>query len=89
MERLKKKLNDQIHTIESEQFANALMLFYEKVTPVPMPTGDNDKKGRANDIEQSDNSTCFTSSGYDVFQLDVQKSNTTHCWHAFLFDAEF
>ena len=83
--------NGQVHTVESEQFANALMLFYEKVKPVPIVSDDNVMREsyRTEEMEQSDDSAFLTSSGYDVFQPDVRKSNTTHCWHTFLFDAEF
>jgi hypothetical protein len=34
--------NGQLHTVESEQFANALMLFYEKVTPCNKQLDDDE-----------------------------------------------
>ena len=35
--------NGQVHTVEQEQFANALMLFYEKVKPSDPPPEDKTK----------------------------------------------
>jgi len=77
--------NGQVHTVESEQYANALMLFYEKVKPTepPPPTEDDeakDKKPIRKDLTMA--------SGYDAFEPDVKKSNVTHQWQAFLFDTE-
>ena len=77
--------NGQVHTVESEQYANALMLFYEKVkpTPTPPPESDDDKE------EKSAQKDIVMSSGYDVFEPDVKRSNATHRWQTFLFDDEF
>ncbi|GKY93461.1 hypothetical protein MPSEU_000313600 [Mayamaea pseudoterrestris] len=72
--------NGQVHTVEQEQFANALMLFYEKVEPLKVP---------ADALERSQNVDCIRSSGYDVFKDDVLQSNAAHRWQAFLFDSEF
>ena len=85
----KKFLNGQTQTVESEQFANALMLFYEKVKPNEIED-DNDQKNNEKDkaiYETKDK--IKMSSGYDVFQPDVQRSNKAHSWHSFLFDSEF
>jgi len=76
--------NGQVHTVEQEQFANALMLFYEKVKPTDLPLVESESK------EESD-ATVYegpTSSGYDVFNADVRRSNATHMWQSFLFDCE-
>jgi ubiquitin carboxyl-terminal hydrolase 9/24 len=77
--------NGQVHTVESEQYANALMLFYEKVKPK--------KKTMSPQEDEKENIPDLTSirmtSGYDVFEPDVRRSNDTHRWQSFLFDAEF
>mmetsp|Transcript_24463 Transcript_24463/g.35514 ORF Transcript_24463/g.35514 Transcript_24463/m.35514 type:complete len:1442 (+) Transcript_24463:501-4826(+) len=78
--------NGQVHTVESEQFANALMLFYEKVKPAKF--NDIDDKGDFK-MDDRDKLVVDTTSGYDVFLPDVRRSNMTHSWHTFLFDAEF
>eukprot|EP00814_Leptocylindrus_danicus_P009486 CAMPEP_0116046932 /NCGR_PEP_ID=MMETSP0321-20121206/28569_1 /TAXON_ID=163516 /ORGANISM="Leptocylindrus danicus var. danicus, Strain B650" /LENGTH=3883 /DNA_ID=CAMNT_0003528673 /DNA_START=195 /DNA_END=11846 /DNA_ORIENTATION=+ len=110
--------NGQVTTTETEQFANALMLFYEKVTPAvtPKSAADEEKKDAAADNSNSnddamdteesttatkegeeeekgepalDLSTVEMVSGYEAFMPDVDKTNATHSWHAFLLDAEF
>ena len=77
--------NGQVHTVESEQFANALMLFYEKVTPAKKPDMEAEDDGK--DLGVS--STVEMASGYGVFEPDVRRSNATHRWQTFLFDTEF
>jgi hypothetical protein len=77
--------NGQVHTVESEQYANALMLFYEKVKPTDPPAKEEKKDAKKNVIPKS----LVMTSGYDVFEPDVQRSNATHRWQTFLFDAEF
>ena len=72
--------NGQVTTTETEQFANALMLFYEKVKPAL--TGDATAK---NPTEPEGTQMI---SGYDAFQPDVHKTNTSHSWKTFLFDSE-
>jgi len=72
--------NGTLNVVEQDQFANALMLFYEKVKqsePPPSESADEELASVA------------TSSGYDVFKADVRRSNTTHMWQSFLFDSEF
>jgi hypothetical protein len=79
--------NGQVHTVESEQYANALMLFYEKVKPKkqpPLPPRQESEKLKITDL-----TNIKMTSGYDVFEQDVRKSNATHRWQSFLFDAEF
>ncbi|KAG7367521.1 ubiquitin carboxyl-terminal hydrolase [Nitzschia inconspicua] len=78
--------NGQVHTVESEQYANALMLFYEKVKQkeqpqLPSQPVETDKMPDFAEIKMS--------SGYDVFEPDVRRSNDIHRWQSFLFDAEF
>eukprot|EP00567_Pseudictyota_dubia_P007508 CAMPEP_0197442408 /NCGR_PEP_ID=MMETSP1175-20131217/8425_1 /TAXON_ID=1003142 /ORGANISM="Triceratium dubium, Strain CCMP147" /LENGTH=3192 /DNA_ID=CAMNT_0042972873 /DNA_START=42 /DNA_END=9620 /DNA_ORIENTATION=- len=82
--------NGQVHTVESEQFANALMLFYEKVKPAKFEGSEKDEEeeGDAPMDEESKMDVPMTS-GYDVFQQDVRRSNKIHSWHNFLFDTEF
>lgn len=77
--------NGHVQTVESEQFANALMLFYEKVKPTDTPDQDENSKQKdmATDLKIKQ------TSGYDVFEPDVRRANATHRWETFLFDAEF
>ena len=86
--------NGHVHTVESEQFANALMLFYEKVKPVEFGNVADEKKVPADvapmEEELADASSKIEfSSGYDVFLPDVKKSNSTHSWQSFLLTDEF
>lgn len=78
--------NGQVHTVESEQFANALMLFYEKVKPTDPPSPTEKEQA---ETTKNIPSGLPMSSGYDVFEPDVEKSNSTHKWQTFLFDPEF
>jgi ubiquitin carboxyl-terminal hydrolase 9/24 len=79
--------NGQVHTVESEQFANALMLFYEKVKPAATPPPTNKEENEAKKYAIPPKITL--TSGYDVFEPDVERSNSTHKWQTFLFDTEF
>lgn len=103
--------NGQVHTVESEQFANALMLFYEKVKPAKFDESNEDegkdaekadtgkdgekekeKEGGDAPMDEAESLALENvplSSGFDVFQQDVRRSNKIHSWHNFLFDAEF
>lgn len=80
--------NGTVHTVESEQYANALMLFYEKVKPtgVPEPEPEKEKEEAKKQpvLKPEDAST-----GFDVFEKDVRLSNARHRWQTFLFDPEF
>jgi hypothetical protein len=82
--------NGQVHTVESEQFANALMLFYEKVKPSAMPDEEENEEASKEAIEQklADMKVAKTS-GYETYEPDVRRSNSTHKWQTFLFDSEF
>ena len=73
--------NGQVQT--TERFANALMLFYEKVKPAKKPEEDSEE------LEKADDANVEKTTGYDVFTPDVRQSNATHRWQTFLFDAEF
>lgn len=73
--------NGQLHTVEQEQFANALMLFYEKVKPTRTP----EKKERA----ETSVSRFKVSTGYDAYLPDVRTATAAHRWQSFLFDGEF
>jgi ubiquitin carboxyl-terminal hydrolase 9/24 len=75
--------NGQVHTVESEQYANALMLFYEKRKPKEQPAFQRDE------TETNKISNVKMTNGYDVFEPDVRRSNDTHRWQSFLFDADF
>lgn len=79
--------NGQVHTVESEQYANALMLFYEKVKPNNFPPATDGEKMEQKKFEIPKN--LVMTSGYDVFEPDVKLSNVTHQWQTFLFDSEF
>jgi ubiquitin carboxyl-terminal hydrolase 9/24 len=82
--------NGQVHTVESEQFANALMVFYEKVKPAEHKHSDKSKKEDDQDepmkVEELDVSKM---TGFEAFEPDVLRSNATHRWQTFLFDSEF
>lgn len=80
--------NGQVHTVESEQYANALMVFYEKVKiteqPPSLPSQDATSEPKTLDTKD-----VVMTSGYDIFEPDVRKSNAMHRWQSFLFDTEF
>jgi ubiquitin C-terminal hydrolase len=85
--------NGQVHITENEQYANALMLFYEKVKPSDVPEETESKDEKKDEtkplpIETIPKNLEMTS-GYDVFEPDVRRSNATHRWQTFLFDGEF
>ncbi len=79
--------NGQINTVETEQLANALMLFYEKVKPSDTRT----ENGTTKDTEMTaiDGKKNEMTTGLQVYDSDVQRSNSVHRSHAFLFDNEF
>ncbi len=81
--------NGQNHTVVNEQFANALMLFYEKVKPVTFArdadAGDAVMEVNAKTVP----SNLESSTGYDAFLPGVRKSNSTHGWQSFLLTDEF
>jgi ubiquitin carboxyl-terminal hydrolase 9/24 len=86
--------NGHVHTVENEQFANALMLFYEKVKPVQMSDSKGEGKdataGSPMDEEVEHPAQALSlSNGYDVFLPSVRKSNSTHSWQSFLLTPEF
>jgi ubiquitin carboxyl-terminal hydrolase 9/24 len=80
--------NGQINTVETEQLANALMLFYEKVKPSPQKTPEEEKEIAMDESEDIISDITFTT-GMEIFEGDVKKSNSVHRSHAFLFDTEF
>ena len=75
--------NGQVHTVEQEQFANALMLFYEKVKPSATPEGDGGSEGKEDKMTE-----VSITDGYETFKADVQQTNSTHKLQSFLFDSE-
>ena len=79
--------NGHTHTVESEQFANALMLFYEKVKSVQFDTTTADAP--MEEVSKTALSSQEYSNGYDVFLPEVRKSNSTHSWQSFLLTDEF
>lgn len=86
--------NGQMHTVEQEQFANALMLFYEKVkvteTPPNKPAeAKEDPTANGSPAEIPQSLIYERATGYDVYKSDVRRSNASHRWQAFLFDSEF
>jgi len=81
--------NGQVNTVETEQLANALMLFYEKVKPAKFNSQDSDEDCPMEETEADSKVDTTLVSGLEVFQADVTRSNTTHRSHAFLFDTEF
>jgi ubiquitin C-terminal hydrolase len=81
--------NGTIHTVEQEQFANALILFYEKIKPSDLPVYVPERKELTSMTEGGQMEPEPTTTGYGVFKADVQRSNATHKWQTFLFDSEF
>lgn len=91
--------NGHVHTTESEQFANALMVFYEKVKPVEFDETAEDNvaaaaDGGGEDIPMDEAQAdpipnIEMINGYDVFLPTVKKSNSTHSWQSFLLTNEF
>lgn len=92
--------NGYSHTVESEQFANALMLFYEKVKPGEFDPTEKAKEKQAHDDDANDTpmeeepkmelpSNLELSDGYEVFLPEVRKSNSTYSWQSFLLTDEF
>jgi len=85
--------NGQVNTVETEQMCNALMIFYEKVKPAKLPNDDegSDRDTKMNDpddkVDNKEQITLVT--GSDEYQADVQRSNTVHRSHSFLFGIEF
>mmetsp|Transcript_6472 Transcript_6472/g.15382 ORF Transcript_6472/g.15382 Transcript_6472/m.15382 type:complete len:1203 (-) Transcript_6472:254-3862(-) len=78
--------NGQVHAVESEQFANALMLFYEKVKITQHSTPPRSVKEEAQEAELQ---KIEMATGYNVFEPDVRRSNATHRWQSFLFNPDF
>eukprot|EP00536_Pseudo-nitzschia_multiseries_P011383 jgi/Psemu1/326427/estExt_fgenesh1_pg.C_3830003 len=78
--------NGQVHSVESEQFANALMLFYEKVKVTEHSAPERTEKEGAQEAELK---KIQMTTGYDVFEPDVRRSNVTHRLQSFLFNADF
>lgn len=93
MKKETKYSNGQVHTVESEQFANALLVFYEKVKPSKFDESASDTKESASDTAMEEELNIVpkpkTSNGYDVFLPEVKKSNSTHSWQSFLLTDEF
>ena len=84
--------NGQVHTVENEQFANALMLLYEKVKPTNMSDSQEETPAMTAPMdEEVDTNTqpLSLTNGYEVFLPSVKKSNSTHSWQSFLLTTEF
>jgi len=79
--------NGTVQVVESEQFANALMLFYEKVKPTRVDTPENIDCEMEGDDSGNENKDLV--SGYDAYLRDVRRSNATYSQHSFMFDLEF
>ena len=77
--------NGQVHSVESEQFANALMLFYEKVKITEHSAPASEKEI----AQKAELAKIQMTTGYDVFEPDVRRSNATHRWQSFLFNQDF
>jgi len=78
--------NGQVHSVESEQFANALMLFYEKVKITEHSLPERTEK---EEVHEAELRKIRMTTGYDVFEPDVRRSNATHRWQSFLFNGDF
>ncbi len=77
--------NGQVHSVESEQFANALMLFYEKVKITEPSASTNEKE----EAQKAELEKIRMTTGYNVFEPDVRRSNATYRWQSFLFNHDF
>lgn len=80
--------NGQVNSVETEQLANALMVFYEKVKPTKF-SEDNPKDEEMVDANESTPNELEMVTGTSEFKADVSRSNTLHQSHSFLFDKEF
>ena len=86
--------NGHVHTVENEQFANALMLLYEKVKPDNLNNSQEVTKGIATKTPMDDDTssllpTSSLTNGYEVFLPSVRRSNSTYSWQSFLLTTEF
>lgn len=87
--------NGQVNVVETEQLANALMLFYEKVKPSTSgkeesSDADDTEMKECDDVDNKEKRRKLTmTTGFEVFDSDVQRSNSVHRSHTFLFDNEF
>jgi len=80
--------NGQVNTVETDQLANALMLFYEKVKPSNFSHGgSNDEEMQELSEENGNDIEMIT--GSEHFQDDVCRSNSMHRSHSFLFQNDF
>lgn len=79
--------NGQVNAVETEQLANALMLFYEKVKPTKM--SDAEEKNDAMEVDKENTVQMEMVTGTTEFKADVNKSNTLYRSHSFLFDKDF
>ena len=64
------------------------MLFYEKVTSCNRAREDDESNSDCA-MEDVDYLKEELTTGYDVFQTDVRRANTTYAWCEFLSDADF
>lgn len=81
--------NGQVHIVESEQFANALMVFYEKVKPAEQKQVEESNMEEKETPMKVEEPIVASMSGLEAFEPDVLRSNATHRWQTFLFDGEF
>ncbi len=81
--------NGQINTVETDQLANALMLFYEKVKPVQPADDENSPDTEMEEPSKNDLHNIRMVTGSEDFQADVKRSNTVHRSHSFLFGKDF
>jgi ubiquitin carboxyl-terminal hydrolase 9/24 len=80
--------NGQVNSVETEQLANALMVFYEKVKPMKL-SEECPKDEEMVDANGSKSNDLVMVTGTSEFNADVNRSNTLHQTHSFLFDKEF
>ncbi|GMH86528.1 hypothetical protein TrVE_jg4673 [Triparma verrucosa] len=89
--------NGAVNMVETERYANAMMLFYEKVK-VDDDDDDGDRKkgevkrGEKEDEEEEEDEKeeepAKGSSGYDAYLSAVHAANDTHVRNSYLFDTE-
>jgi len=78
------------NNIETERYANALMLFYEKVEDDAELGGKGEKgeEGKKKDVEEEEGVASDGITGKESFEALVQKDNDTHIRYSYLFDSE-
>eukprot|EP00587_Corethron_hystrix_P001458 CAMPEP_0113316594 /NCGR_PEP_ID=MMETSP0010_2-20120614/11815_1 /TAXON_ID=216773 ORGANISM="Corethron hystrix, Strain 308" /NCGR_SAMPLE_ID=MMETSP0010_2 /ASSEMBLY_ACC=CAM_ASM_000155 /LENGTH=1282 /DNA_ID=CAMNT_0000173357 /DNA_START=1 /DNA_END=3846 /DNA_ORIENTATION=+ /assembly_acc=CAM_ASM_000155 len=84
--------NGQVSLVETDQLANALMLFYEKVKPTTAEAKKEDAVAKETPQEKDTAprlQNVEVSTGYQSFRHQVSWANLTHSLQSFLIEQEF